>query len=156
MFIGMMAVRRVLLGLLGPMLWPWRAACGQEPPSQGARLGAGRTVTYFVATESLDARSRAGDRGLAVAALEAWGRLVSPPLDLVPAAEESATVRLYWVPAGFGLYGEMRAREVDGRPAADVFVHPDTDALGPDIARAAREDPLFRDAIVYLTCVHEL
>jgi hypothetical protein len=50
----------------------------------------------------------------------------------------------------------MRAREVDGRPAADVFVHPDTDALGPDIALAARADPLFRDAVVYLTCVHEL
>jgi hypothetical protein len=45
---------------------------------------------------------------------------------------------------------------VDGRPAADVFVLPDTDALGPDIARVARTDRLFRDTIVYLTCVHEL
>jgi hypothetical protein len=37
-----------------------------------------------------------------------------------------------------------------------VFVRPDTDALGPDIAKLARADPLFRDTIVYLTCVHEL
>jgi hypothetical protein len=37
-----------------------------------------------------------------------------------------------------------------------VYVEPDTDVLGADIARKARQDPLFRDAIVYLTCVHEL
>jgi hypothetical protein len=45
---------------------------------------------------------------------------------------------------------------VDGRLAADVFVRPDTDGLGPDIAQRARLDPLFRDTVVYLTCVHEL
>jgi hypothetical protein len=50
----------------------------------------------------------------------------------------------------------MRARVIDGRPAADVYVLPDTDGLGPRIALAARADPLFRDTIVYLTCVHEL
>jgi predicted Zn-dependent protease len=47
-------------------------------------------------------------------------------------------------------------RRVNGRVVADVFIRPDTDGLGPDIARAARLDPLFRDTIVYLTCVHEL
>jgi hypothetical protein len=30
------------------------------------------------------------------------------------------------------------------------------DSLGPDIARRARADPLLRDSIVYLTCLHEL
>jgi len=45
---------------------------------------------------------------------------------------------------------------VDGRLAADVFVRPDTDGLGLDIAQRAMLDPLFRDAVVYLTCVHEL
>ena len=55
-----------------------------------------------------------------------------------------------------GLFGEMRERRVGGRFAADVFVHPDTDDLGLDIARQARLDPLFRDTIVFLTCVHEL
>jgi hypothetical protein len=104
----------------------------------------------------VDAGSRAGDRDLAVWALESWARLADPDVVLTPAPEESAILRVYWVPAGSGLYGEMRARQVDGRFAADVFVHPDTDALGLDIALAAREDPLFRDAVVYLTCVHEI
>lgn len=113
-------------------------------------------MTFFIAAEDPAAGSRPGDRDLALRALEAWAGLASPPVGLVPAPEESAALRVYWLPAGAGLYGEMRAREVDGRPAADVFVHPDTDALGPDIALAARADPLFRDAVVYLTCVHEL
>ena len=83
-------------------------------------------------------------------------RQSDPVVEVVPGPEESATIRVYWVPAGGGLYGEMRGRMVDGRLAADVFVHPDTEALGLDIARRARLDPLFRDAVVYLTCVHEL
>ena len=37
-----------------------------------------------------------------------------------------------------------------------MFVHPDTESLGLDIAQRARLDPLFRDTVVYLTCVHEL
>jgi hypothetical protein len=75
---------------------------------------------------------------------------------MVAAPEASATIRLHWVSAAEGQYGEMRARRVDGRVVADVFIRPDTDGLGPDIARAARLDPLFRDTIVYLTCVHEI
>jgi hypothetical protein len=60
------------------------------------------------------------------------------------------------VEAEAGEYGETHALEVNGRRGAAVFVRPDTDALGPSIASAARADPLFRDTIVYLTCVHEL
>src|SRR6185295_12870332 len=39
---------------------------------------------------------------------------------------------------------------------AVVFVRPDTDALGSEIARRTRADALLRDGIVYLTCLHEL
>jgi hypothetical protein len=139
--------------LLGAMLCSPVAARAQD---RDARLGGGGEVTYFIALEDTAVGSRPGDRNLALRALQAWARLASPAVSLVPAPEEAAALRVYWLPAGAGLYGEMRAREVDGKPAADVFVHPDTDALGPDIARAARADPLFRDAVVYLTCVHEM
>ena len=37
-----------------------------------------------------------------------------------------------------------------------VFVRPQTEGLGPDIARLAGQDSLFRDTVVYLTCLHEL
>ena len=74
-----------------------------------------------------------------------------------PSREQDASVRIYWVPAGtVEQYGEMRPLTVDGRRGAAIYVRPDTDALGGDIAGLARLDPLFRDTVVYLTCVHEL
>ncbi len=50
----------------------------------------------------------------------------------------------------------MRPLIVDGRRGAAVFIRPDTGALGEEIARRSRQDPLFRDTVVYLTCLHEL
>ena len=113
-------------------------------------------VTYFVAAGPASARYLDSDHDLAVWALGDWERAAQGRLHFVPADEASALVRIYWVEAEAGQYGETRAMDVNGRRGAAVFVRPDTDALGPDIAKLAREDPLFRDAIVYLTCVHEL
>jgi len=65
-------------------------------------------------------------------------------------------VQVHWVPAGGGQYGEMRPVRVGSRRGAAVYIRPDTNGLGPDIAAAAKKDPLLRDTIVYLTCVHEI
>ena len=77
-------------------------------------------------------------------------------LTFVPAGEDEALVQVHFVGPGSGQYGEMRPLLVRGRRGAAVYVRPDTNALGDDIARIAKADPLFRDTIVYLTCVHEL
>jgi hypothetical protein len=124
-----------------------------------ARDGAGSAdepVTYFVAVGDSAAGFRSGDRQLAVWALQAWGREDRPALDLQPADEESATLRVYWVNAEEGLYGEMRPRRIGDRVGADVFIRPDLRGLGADIEQAGEIDPLFRETIVYLTCVHEI
>ena len=55
-----------------------------------------------------------------------------------------------------GVYGEMRRVIIDDRPRAFVYVTPGIKGQGPAIARLAARDPLLRDTIVYLTCVHEL
>jgi hypothetical protein len=120
------------------------------------RLDVSEPVTYFIAEGSPDSGSGEADRSLALWALEAWGALSDPPIRFVPGPEGSATIRIFWVPAGGGMYGEMRARRIEGRRGADIFVRPDTEGLGPGISELARRDPLFRDTIVYLTCVHEL
>ena len=127
-----------------------------DGPQEVWRLDRSQPITYFVSEGSPRSGFKAEDRTLAEWALQAWGRQTNPAVDMVPGPEESATIRVYWVEAGSGLYGEMRGRMVDGQLAADVFVHPDTEALGLDIAQRARLDPLFRDTVVYLTCVHEL
>lgn len=112
-------------------------------------------VSYFVAPAEPGSGYRDGDAELATWALEAWARNASGSLRFEPGEESTALLRVYWVPANFGLYGEMRPLVVDGQRGAAVYIRPDTDALGPEIGRRAREDPLFRDAIVYLTCLHE-
>ena len=65
-------------------------------------------------------------------------------------------VRLYWANPREGQYGEMRPLIVQGRNGAAVYIRPDMDGLGPEIAQRAAADHLLRDSIVYLTCLHEL
>jgi hypothetical protein len=119
-------------------------------------LDASGRVTYFIAEGLPGSEYRPSDRDLATWALKAWEKSVGGTLRFEPANEREALVRVHWVPAGSGQYGEMRPVMVNGRRGAEVFIRPDTDALGPDIAKLARTDPLLRETIVYLTCVHEL
>ena len=72
------------------------------------------------------------------------------------AGEADALIHLIWIAPGSGVYGEMRRVIIDDRPRAFVYVTPAIDGQGPAIARLAARDPLLRDTIVYLTCVHEL
>jgi hypothetical protein len=145
----------VIVAAVAPLwLAPQRVA-GQELRPLGP-LDAHGVVTYFVAAGPTSSRYRDADRDLATWALADWERAAHGRLRFEPGDEASALVRIYWVDAEAGQYGETRAIEVNGRRGAAVFVRPDTDALGPDIAKLARADALFRDTIVYLTCVHEL
>ncbi len=131
-------------------------ALAAPAPARSQELDLSQPITYFVAEGSARSGFRQGDRALAEWAVQAWAGQAGPAVVVKSAPEGSASIRIYWVSADEGLFGETRARMVGGRFVADVFVHPDTDDLGSDIAPSARKDPLFRDTIVYLTCVHEL
>jgi hypothetical protein len=119
-------------------------------------LDAKGRVTYFVANGDRGSTFRPGDRELAGWALAAWARAIGGALRFEEGPQAKALLQVHWVPAGAGQYGEMRPLMVDGKRGAAVYIRPDMDGLGPDIARLAREDPLVREAIVYLTCVHEI
>lgn len=142
-----------MASLLAISPWPHAA---QAQDAGLAPLPTDVPITYFIADGEPGSGFRDADRDLAAWALAAWERSAGGALRFEPAAERDALVRVYWVPASAGQYGEMRALRVDGRRGAEVFIRPDTDALGRRIARRASEDPLLRDAIVYLTCLHEL
>ena len=114
------------------------------------------TVTYFISDGIGHAGFRSSDRQLAQWAVDAWQRSAPKDLRLAPAAESSALVRLYWVEPNDGRYGEMQPLNVGGRRGAAVFIQPDVGALDEDIARRAATDPLLRESVVYLTCLHEL
>ena len=147
--------RWVWLSLLTLTVMLDRSGSAQSPqaldPSEDGR------ITYYVEEPPTDAHSRPADEDLAVWALESWQRALGGALTFVRSDDEdSALVRVYWAAAAGGQYGEMRSLDVDGRRGAAVFIRPDTDALGTEIASRARLDPLFRETVVYLTCVHEL
>ena len=119
-------------------------------PADGGR------VTYFIAQGEPKSEFRQTDVELASWALRTWEKAVGGALRFEPSGEDQALVRVYWVEPTAGMYGEMRPLLVRGRRGAAVYIRPDTNALGPDIAKLAKADPLLRETIVYLTCVHEL
>ena len=130
------------------------SATAQQPRGLQPLDATGR-LTYFIADGEPAAGFRPPDRELALWALKDWERSAGGAIRFVPSPEDEALVRVYWVPADAGQYGEMRSIDVGGRLGAAVFIRPDVSVLG-EAGRLARLDSLFRDTIVYLTCVHEL
>ena len=114
------------------------------------------SIPFFVATGSPASGFRSGDRELATWALEMWVRESQGNLALQPAAEDRALFRVYWVPPSDTTFGEMKRLMVGAQVGAAVYVRADVDALGSDIASRAKQDALWRDTIVFLTCLHEL
>lgn len=114
-----------------------------------ALIAHGAKLRYWISPcpAGEDTGCQATDSELAQWALEAWQAASDGKLVLQPVAEpEKAHIRLYWAGGRSGLYGEARPIVVDGVRGAEVYVLP---------AVAGDRDPLLRDVIVYLTCLHE-
>ncbi len=98
----------------------------------------------------------AGDPELGRWALQAWQRESNHAIVLEQAAgENDARVRIHWAGGADGLYGEAQPITVNGQRGASIYVLPDLNGLGRNIAEEGSKDDLFRDTIVYLTCLHE-
>jgi hypothetical protein len=132
------------------------AAAGRGQVREPQPLDASQPIPYFIADGTGRAGFRATDRELARWAMAAWQRNAGTGLRLDAGPEPAAMVRLYWANPREGQYGEMRPLIVHGRNGAAVYIRPDMDGLGPEIADRAAADDLLRDSIVYLTCLHEL
>jgi hypothetical protein len=89
-----------------------------------------------------------GDPELGRWALEAWQRESGGTMVVKKSPTEAhARIRLHWANGTSSLYGETEPTMVDGKRGANVYVLP---SVGP-----GRTDPLMRETIVYLTCLHE-
>lgn len=125
-----------------------------------AVLSGAETWTWWVEDCTPDAAKEtgcaAGDTELAKWALEAWQKEAAGKLKMVKVASQAdARIRIHWASGAGSLYGEARPILVKGQRGAEIFVLPDTRLLGRDIHRASLDDPLFRESVVYLTCLHE-
>ena len=117
------------------------------------------SFTYWIqpcsAEVSQQTTCAAGDPELAEWALHAWQRAARPDLTFATTAQDHARIRIYWASGRTRLYGEARPIEVDGKQGSAIYVNPDVTQLGEEIYLAAERDPLLRETIVYLTCLHE-
>ena len=138
------------------VLWLVAAGVASAQSIQPLTPRADGRITYFISQGEAGSGFRQADTQLATWALRAWERAIGGRVRFDAAAEDAALIRVYWVGPNSGQYGEMRPLLVGGQRGASVYIRPDTTALGEDIARLAATDPLLRDTIVYLTCVHEL
>jgi len=135
---------------------PSRVGTSTGASQAPARTGvAGSPITYFIADGKGKPGFRQSDPELARWAFNAWER-TGAAVHFEPASELSALIRVYWAEPEGGQYGETQTLQVNGQRGAAVFIRPEVEALGPDIAARTRLDPLLRESIVYLTCVHEL
>lgn len=133
----------------------WTALATNRPTARAVQFH-DKQLTYFIADGDPRSGYMKSDRQLALWAFETWMRASAGAFELQPSSESEALVRLYWSPPDDNTFGEMRRLTVKGRPAAAVFVRADMEALGLEMSLHAKRDPLWRDTIVYLTCVHEL
>ncbi len=145
----------IILGISTFVLIAIHASAKQGAATLQA-LDAKRPITYFISDGSGKPGYHSSDRELAQWALQDWQRSVANKFRFAPAAESTALIRVYWAGPESGESGETRPIIVGNEQGAAVFIRPDVDSLGPEIARRARADALLRDSIVYLTCVHEL
>jgi hypothetical protein len=157
-----MSARRGDVRLLAGLCALFVCAASSHAPTVTAQAPVPRSldvstpITYFIAPGRESSGFRAGDEQLARWALDTWRRTVGSTARLASAPEARAVIRLYWAGPREGQYGETQSLVIDGKRGARVYVRPDLVALGSDIAARGRDDRLFRDTVVYLTCVHEL
>lgn len=116
-----------------------------------ARAGSPESISYWVqpcSEAEAEAVCRSGDSQLADWSLEAWQNASGGVVRFQQAGNRAqARIRILWATAEQGLYGEARRIVVDGKPGAEVYVLP--------APMPVNEDAILRDAIVYLTCLHE-
>jgi hypothetical protein len=114
-----------------------------------AQAAAPQKYSYWVESCSQpESGCQADDPQLAAWALEAWQNASGATIEVSRMSDpRHARIRIFWATAEQGLYGEARPVLVDGQRGAEVYVRPAPFRTG--------DDKLLRDAIVYLTCLHE-
>jgi len=89
----------------------------------------------------------AADADLAAWALDAWSRATQGAIRFERVSDPKlARMKFYWAGARPGLYGEARMVDFHGERGAEIY-------LRGGVAR--HEDPITRDVVLYMTCLHE-
>ena len=140
------------------------AACGLWAMATAMAMGAApqaELYSYWIQPCTKDVAVHSGcdaaDPELARWAVEAWQKASGSGLQFAPAdAEDNARICIYWLGRKPQLYGDAHVEFLNGRRVWVLEVQPDLSQFGPRIGAAGDNDRLFRDTVVYLTCLHEI
>jgi hypothetical protein len=115
-------------------------------------------IPYYMADGVSNSKFRAGDRELAIWAMEEWTRNGGGALRFVPTDRpDAAMIRFAWLPwAEDAAMGRMEPSTLNGQAVASISIRPDEERFRPSIRRSIREDPLMREAVLYYVCLHEI
>ncbi len=126
-----------------------RASAPREAVLLLAASSATKKISYWVEPcTNPESGCQADDPQLAEWAFQAWQQASAGSLAFTRAKDlKTAQIRVIWATAEQGLYGEARPILVNGERGAEVYVRP--------APLRSNDDRLLRDAVVYLTCLHE-
>jgi hypothetical protein len=129
-----------------------------QTPPKVVPLDSTGLITYYIAEGIPTCGSRPGDLELATWAFDEWQRSAEGAIRFEPFADEgTALIRLYWHASKPREYGQMRSNiGTFDRRTALIYVRPDSYLKHKTMGPAATRDPLLRDTIVYLSCLHEI
>jgi hypothetical protein len=109
---------------------------------------AAETTTFWIEPCTvMQAGCEAGDPDLARWALQAWEKASGGQLHYAELKDrDKALLRIRWANKDSGLYGEAVPINVNGQRGSELHI------LVPE---PNLKDPLLRETVVYLTCLHE-
>jgi predicted Zn-dependent protease len=114
-------------------------------------------ISYFIADEIPHSGYRPGDDQLAVWALQEWERASHGAIHFERTLEEAdSLLRVFFLVPGATKLGTSQRFMSMRRVRAMVTVETNLERLAEPLGALVTKDPLLRDTIIYLTCLHEV
>lgn len=154
--VGRLSIRVAVALVVGSLISFGPGSAGSGAAQIFTPVDADGPIGIFIASGDPSSGYRTGDSELARWAFEAWGEASEGALRFRTVPEDSAIIRVYWEVPTERTYGSTMPILAGSRLAAAVHVSPDTRSLRPEIHERATSDSVFRDAVIYLTCLHEI
>jgi hypothetical protein len=114
-------------------------------------------ISYFIADGIPRSGYRPGDDDLATWALQEWERSSHGTIQFERTIEESdSLLRIFWLPSALTNIGQSTRFMSMRRIRAMVMVRGNAETWSDPLGTLVKKDPLLRDTVVYLTCLHEI
>ncbi|MDX2154577.1 MAG: hypothetical protein SFV54_27795 [Bryobacteraceae bacterium] len=120
-------------------------------------LGGERIDYWIEACRPATSGCAKSDIELAEWALDAWARASDGALEWQRTTSAAdALLQFHWAPPKERYHGEARPFLAGNRQGSRVYIRADLSGFPGSVGERSRLDPLYRDSVIYLTCLHEI